>query len=299
MGSAPGLLAQLFLILERSGSLKLNFEDLTGISYDLPDLKLGLEHRIHCGAFCRLAKSNLTNHLDCQRNKLVCNRLVSHRGEGFRGMCHLGLTELVEPLLSQGRVLGVFFFGSVVLRGSERAGRERIRAYAAKRGISAQPLLDTYALVPRISQQTLEEERDRLKTVVALAGRIIEAHGLPLERYRTQASAVGMRHVPPLIQAAMRRVQREYSESITVEKIAEALHCHPDYLSRAFKRAARIGLADYILRVRVDHARNLIKSGTLSLGEIAWQVGFLDQSHFNRVFKRLVGMTPGDYRTRG
>ncbi len=291
----PSLLGQLFLLLEQSGPLKLSFEDLTGISYDVPDLRLRTDHRIHCGEFCMLAKSTQAGHLGCIRNKLACNRLATRRAEGFRGMCHLGLTEWVEPLTYHGRVLGVFYYGSVLQRGTERAGRRKIEAYARRRGIDATALLAAYARAPRVSAEELERQHTRLKTVVALAGRIIDAHGPPLDRYRTEMSATNFQKVPPLVQAAMRQVQRHYAEPLTVERIAAALKCHPDYLSRVFKQAAHVGLADYILRVRIDHARNLIGTGKLTLGEIAWQVGFQDQSHFNRVFKRLVGVTPGHF----
>ena len=101
--------------------------------------------------------------------------------------------------------------------------------------------------------------------------------------------------IPPLVQGAMRYVHKQYSEPLKVADIAKYLKCHPDYLSRVFKQSVACGLGEYVMRVRIDRARYLIETKRFSTGEIAWYVGFQDQSHFGRVFKRLVGVTPGRY----
>jgi AraC-like DNA-binding protein len=95
----------------------------------------------------------------------------------------------------------------------------------------------------------------------------------------------------------MRFVHRQYSTQIQITEVAGQLKCHPDYLSRLFKKSVGCGFGEYVMRVRIDRARNLIETGKYSMGEIAWNTGFQDQSHFGRVFKRLVGMTPGEFQS--
>jgi AraC-like DNA-binding protein len=50
--------------------------------------------------------------------------------------------------------------------------------------------------------------------------------------------------------------------------------------------------------IRIEHAQKLIAGGRLSMGEISDRVGFTDQSYFAKTFRKLVGMTPGDYQAR-
>ena len=293
----PSVLERMARFFEETGPLRLNFEDLSGITHDVPDFRLKQEHLIHCGDFCLQAKSCRQGHLDCVRNKFVANRVATRREEGFIGSCHLGLTELVEPLVYRGRVLGAFYYGAVVVQGTEDQGRRKIERYARRRSLDPQPLLDAFSKVPVISPDDLPMYRERLQLMLGVALKILEAHALPLERYRTEMIAMpDYRSVPPLVMAAMRQVQREYAAPINVASIAAALKCHPDYLSRVFKKSVPSGLANYILRVRIDRARALITAGKLSLGDIAWQVGFQDQSHFTRAFKKLTGVAPGSYR---
>ena len=69
----------------------------------------------------------------------------------------------------------------------------------------------------------------------------------------------------------------------------------PTYFSRLFKETTGITPHQYVIRCRIDRAKNLLQQGKLSIAEIAKEVGFVDQSHLHRHFKRLVGVTPKKY----
>ncbi len=295
------LLADLLDWLEKTSPVKISFEDLSGIRYDIPELRLPEHFCIHAGKFCQLAKSNKQGHADCIKNKRVTNWKATSRATGFSGICHLGITDAVEPLLFHGQVLGVFYLGSVVLSGTETEGVKRITKYCTRRGIRAKPLLDAYASVPRIEQSDYEEYIRRLRVILNVCTTLLDAYSLPLTRYLPQKDTSVLatrRRLTPLIDRAERLIHQRLSEKITVSNIAKELKCHPDHLSRQFKKVQGIALIDFIHRVRIDHARRLIATTRLSLGEISWELGYQEQSHFSRVFKSLVGVTPGQYRKR-
>ena len=67
------------------------------------------------------------------------------------------------------------------------------------------------------------------------------------------------------------------------------------YFSRLFKATTGITPRQYIIRSRIERAKNLLQQNKLSIANIATEVGFVDQSHLNRHFKRLVGITPKSY----
>lgn len=295
----PSLLERLLRLVEEQGQLAINFEDLSGVSLDVPDLRLSFEHRLHNCRYCQVAKRTRESHLDCIRNKMASNRVALRRQEGFSGMCHLGLTDIVEPLVFRGRVLGVFYLGSVVLAGTEQVARERVLRYCGRKRIDASDLLAELRRAPVVDADTLRRSRDRLTLVKEVALRILESSALPLDRYRTEQSAhVLQAHtgIPALVQAAINYVHRQYSNPMQIVEVAAYLKCHPDYLSRLFKKSVGCPFGEYLMRVRVDRARNLIALRRFSMGEISWNVGFQDQSHFGRVFKRLVGQTPREYQ---
>jgi AraC-like DNA-binding protein len=63
-----------------------------------------------------------------------------------------------------------------------------------------------------------------------------------------------------------------------------------------FKKATGLHFTEYLSRVRIEKAKNLLLNPNLRISEIAFQVGFQSLTHFNRVFRRIVGRAPTDYR---
>lgn len=98
-----------------------------------------------------------------------------------------------------------------------------------------------------------------------------------------------------LPQAKLQRVidyiNDHLDQDLSVEAIAASIQMSPYYFSRLFKQSIGIAPYQYIIQCRVDRAKHLLRQG-LAIAEIAYCVGFANQSHLNRHFKRLVGVTP-------
>ena len=91
-------------------------------------------------------------------------------------------------------------------------------------------------------------------------------------------------------------IREEYAGHLSVSGLAARAGVHPVHLSRTWRRLRGCSVADSIHGVRVERACEQITGGGRSLAEIALDVGFSDQTHFSRVFKRLTGTTPGAFR---
>lgn len=88
-----------------------------------------------------------------------------------------------------------------------------------------------------------------------------------------------------------------YREDLSLEACAEQFHTSPYTLSRAFKQILGINYVDYLQRLRMDKAKELLISTTLKIQEVADQVGY-QHSYFNKVFKTETGLTPTQYREK-
>lgn len=301
-GSEPAesLLARLLAEVAAEPPATISFEDLTGVSLDNPPLSLPYSLRIHTCQFCMFAKGNPESHQFCVRNKMAANRVAIRRRQGFSGLCHLGLTDLVKPLLFQDTVLGVFYYGSFVVVGTEAEGRRRIRTFCRRHGFDAAAYLAVFERAPRLAPVSLPALWRRLDLVVELAGCIVESIGIPVGRYRTRPGAqFSTWHgaMSSLVRGVLTHLNRHYADEIRVADLAAAHRCHPDYLSRTFKRTVGFGVIEYLHRIRIDHARRLLQSDRFTVGEVGGLVGFPDQSHFGKVFRRTVGLSPQAYRT--
>ncbi len=101
---------------------------------------------------------------------------------------------------------------------------------------------------------------------------------------------------PGWLKRAQERIEDCHAEQITVRDIADSAGVHPVHLAREFRRFFRCSPADYIRFCRIDRARRRMLHRDISLTHVAQDVGFFDQSHFTRAFKRTTGITPTAFR---
>jgi AraC family transcriptional regulator len=102
------------------------------------------------------------------------------------------------------------------------------------------------------------------------------------------------------LRAVVEYVEEHLDSSPTLEQLAAVACLSPNYFVAQFKRATGLPPHQYVILRRVERARQfLLQTGTeLSLAEVAAHAGFCDQSQFSHHFKRILGVTPGQFRTR-
>ena len=102
--------------------------------------------------------------------------------------------------------------------------------------------------------------------------------------------------IPRQIRAVQSYVEEHLGRSISLTELAGVAGLSSFHFLRAFKQSVGVTPGRYVLDRRMDAARFLLKSGTLSVGEIGLRVGFDHSSHFARAFRRAVGVTPSEFR---
>ena len=88
------------------------------------------------------------------------------------------------------------------------------------------------------------------------------------------------------------------AEDLSLDALAACVHLSPYHFARLFKQSTGVPPHEYVLRQRVEKAKALLRSGRLTVGEVAQAVGFSDHSKLDRHFKRLTGLTPLQFRHR-
>lgn len=98
------------------------------------------------------------------------------------------------------------------------------------------------------------------------------------------------------IAMAVRLIRENNAEQLSLEGVAEQIHVSLKYLSRLFKEEMGSGFSEYLTQVRLEAAEKLLSGSTLSVREIAVQVGYLDEKYFSRLFKKGTGLKPTEYK---
>jgi AraC family transcriptional regulator len=100
------------------------------------------------------------------------------------------------------------------------------------------------------------------------------------------------------LRAVLEYIEEHLDGGPSLAQLAEVVRLNPYHFARQFKAATGLPPHQYVILRRVERARYLLQAGTdLSLAEVALLVGFSDQSQLSHHFKRLVGVTPGQFRT--
>jgi two-component system response regulator YesN len=103
-----------------------------------------------------------------------------------------------------------------------------------------------------------------------------------------------------LVAAALDYIEAHlYEEDLSLNVVSSKLHTNNAYLSHAFKEDLGENILEYIMRRRIEEACQLLKGPGISICDVAEKVGYPNVQYFNRIFKKISGTTPGQYRRNG
>lgn len=97
----------------------------------------------------------------------------------------------------------------------------------------------------------------------------------------------------------MSHIERRFAERLTVRQLAGMAHMSESSLTRMFRRVTGRSPMDHVIRVRMARAAELLARGDVRITEAAFQCGFNDSNYFSRQFRKVMGVTPREYRARG
>lgn len=131
---------------------------------------------------------------------------------------------------------------------------------------------------------SLEQESEFITSFGRLLTRQVKAHPTPETRGRE----------PHYIKLVRDYLRLHYAENVSLAQLTAITNLSPFYLLRVFHTQVGFPPHEYQTQVRIAHARKLLLEGR-AISEAALETGFFDQSHLSRNFKRIVGLTPGQY----
>lgn len=127
-----------------------------------------------------------------------------------------------------------------------------------------------------------------------------EEFGACIDRLRIgmyESSAADMKDYSERpITGITRYLQNHLEEDISLSLLADEFHLNAQYISQLFKSEIGVGFLTYLTNIRMENARKLLVSTSLSIGEISSRCGYADYRVFTKAFKKNEGITPSQYR---
>lgn len=99
-----------------------------------------------------------------------------------------------------------------------------------------------------------------------------------------------------MVELAKEYVEEHYYENLTLADVAQRVGISAGYLSTLFQKQLSKGFVDYLNEIRIEHACTYLQQNYLKTYEIAYKVGFNDEKYFSKVFKKIKGKSPSEYR---
>lgn len=159
-----------------------------------------------------------------------------------------------------------------------------------------------------VSRLLSEHRQLRLPNAAQLRGRIerelratddaaaLALQSAVLELVATACRAKCGERRPAWLQRVLDRLHDDPLSTPALQELAALAGVHPSHLARSFQQARGVSIGEYQRRLRVDLARQALGDRRRSIAEVALGLGFSDQSHFARVFRRATGQTPREFR---
>jgi AraC-like DNA-binding protein/ligand-binding sensor protein len=204
-------------------------------------------------------------------------------------ICAHGLCEAAVPVRLGDKVIGFLQTGQVLLEKPSSAKVEKVVAHAREQGSEEKPeaLRDAYLKTPVISREKF------LSTL-----QLLNIFGELLSIKSNQVAVAQANAESPVVTKAKKIIQDRHAEELSLGQVAQEVHVSPFYLCKLFRKATGMTFTEFVSRTRMEKAKSLLLNPNLRVSEIVYEVGFQSLTHFNRVFKKMMGESPTGFRSR-
>ena len=218
----------------------------------------------------------------------VQEKLTQAATEGpATNVCPAGLVDTMVPVRLGDRLIGFLQTGQVFRKPPTQQQFERTARLLAQWGVAAdRAALKQAYFATRVVPARQHEAVIKLLSLFAQHLSILSNQILVQDRNAE----------PPIITRAKAYIQEHQTEHLRLGQVAKVVNSSPFYFCKMFKKATGLNFTDYLSRIRIERAKNLLLNPHLRVSEIAFEVGFQSLTHFNRVFKHTVGQSPTRYR---
>lgn len=215
---------------------------------------------------------------------------ISEKGqkEAFTTDCEVGLSVSAVPIRVGDRLIGFLEMGQVFRKDPTEAQFEKFANKLAECQLTldAKEARDLFFKTKIVSPS-------QYQAIVGLLTIFAEHIALITNQILTHQQNAE----PLVIQKAKQYIAERQTEDLSLGEVAKAVNTSTFHFCKLFRKATGLTFTDYVSRVRIEKAKNLLLNPNLRISEIAYEVGFQSLTHFNRVFKKISGQSPTKYRS--
>ncbi len=266
------------------------FNEATGLPVALRPVEMWqLPHhgKRNEGPFCSIVSEKSRSCASCLSVQEKLSQLATNEPHTLN--CPNGLSDTAVPVRLGDRLIGFLQTGQVFRKKPSDSQFDRVAKQVADWGVEVdRELLRQAYFATRLVPARQHEAVVKLLTIFA-------------QHLAMLSNQVVVQHhnaEPPVITKAKEYIQEHQTENLRLGHVAKACNTSTFYFCKMFKKITGINFTDYLSRIRIEKSKNLLLNPNLRVSEIAFEVGFQSLTHFNRVFKKILGQSPTEYRAQ-
>jgi AraC-like DNA-binding protein/ligand-binding sensor protein len=202
-------------------------------------------------------------------------------------ICFAGLCDSAVPVRAGNKVIGLLHTGQVFFRKPTRAQFARTTRTLLEWGLK----VDVKQFEEAYFQMRVITPK-QYRAVLALLSVFADHLSLVSNQIALQEQAAPS----PAVTRAREYIQTHQADDLSLEKVARVVNTSASYFCRLFRKTTGMKFTEYVTRLRIERARNLLLNPHVRISEVAYEVGFQSLTHFNRSFRQVVGQSPTKYR---
>jgi AraC-like DNA-binding protein/ligand-binding sensor protein len=263
------------------------FTKATGLPLALRPLEYWqLEHHLKTNEnrFCALLAEKPATLAVCLQSHA---EIIEHTGNvPCTETCPFGLTETAVPVRLGGNTIGFLRIGQVLRRSAIQTDKSRAAAKLKECGV---PFT---GIVRKAWEMTPIIPKDKYSAIVRLLSFFAEQLSALINQIVLEQQNVE----PPLVHKAREYIQQHKSEPLSLAAVAKASGASVFHFCKVFKKSTGLKFTDYVARIRLEDAKTQLLNPSRRISEVAYDVGFQSLTQFNRMFKRIFGESPTEFR---
>ncbi len=266
------------------------FGDLTGLPIALQPVEtwqLPHHNKRNENPFCSLMSQKSRACAACLQTQ---EKLCHNAAEGAQTVtCPVGLSDSAVPVWMSDRLIGFLQIGQVFRKKPTATQFEKVVKLCKEWGVEAnRETLKNAFFAGKVVSQKEHDSAIKLLTIFAQHLSMV-SNQVFIQRENAE---------PPVIAKARAYIHEHQTEELSLTQVAKAVNMSSYYFCKMFKKITGINFTDYVARIRIEKSKNLLLNPNLRVSVIAFEVGFQSLTHFNRVFKKILGQSPTEYRAQ-
>ena len=267
---------------EKLSQLQMNLYELVGVQTNIWDIsgknvQLFGKH----SHFCRIINADPEGHRRCEECDYMAMKACMERRQAYTYKCHAGLRECVLPVFDSGEIVAYIAFGQVLDDTPRKLQWEDTLAALTWYEGDIAELKDAYGELMQFSpakRKAFAEILEAITSYIQLEGIIRSANFSDQQRLEMY-------------------IDEHYMEKLSLKSISESLGIGTTKLCSLAKKLSPDGSITKLISIRrIEAAKILLLKENSSIAEIAEKVGFSDYNYFTKIFKKVSGSTPSQYR---